>query len=117
MPEMTGFDVVTHLSHSDHFPAIIIVTAYDRYAIQAFDAGAVDYLLKPVSQERLKLSLERARRSLGSGLDRAEGLARLQEIAGAARGRRVSKVVGRSGSEHFLLNVDEIMWRFKRMES
>ena len=48
-----------------HMPVIVIVTAYDSYAIEAFEAGAVDYLLKPVGQERLAQAVERARRVTG----------------------------------------------------
>src|SRR5713101_1341632 len=52
MPAMGGLDVVRRLKHGDHVPVIVIVTAYDQFAIQAFEAGAIDYLLKPVGQER-----------------------------------------------------------------
>lgn len=62
MPGMGGLEVVRKLEHGVHMPLIIIVTAYDKYALQAFEAGAVDYLLKPVGQERLADAVERARR-------------------------------------------------------
>ena len=50
MPGMTGFDLLTRLTVS---PLVVFVTAYDEYALQAFDAAAVDYLLKPVKRERV----------------------------------------------------------------
>lgn len=49
MPVMGGLEVVRNLRRGTHIPVIVIVTAYDQYALQAFEAGAIDYLLKPVS--------------------------------------------------------------------
>lgn len=63
MPGLSGFDVLDRLG-PDRPPAVVFVTAYDRYAVQAFEAAAVDYLLKPVTEERLTAALERAERSL-----------------------------------------------------
>jgi two-component system LytT family response regulator len=57
MPKLNGFDVVDLLA--DEAPNIIFVTAFDEYAIKAFDANALDYLLKPVNPERLKIAIER----------------------------------------------------------
>ena len=65
MPAMGGLEVVRQLKHGKHLPVIVIVTAYDQHALQAFDAGAIDYLLKPVGQERLSQAVERARRVTG----------------------------------------------------
>ena len=53
MPEMGGFEVIRKIRRGTHMPVIVIVTAYDKYALEAFEAGAIDYLLKPVGQERL----------------------------------------------------------------
>src|SRR5437762_3375354 len=58
MPVLGGFEVVRHLEGPDP-PVIVIVTAFDRYAIDAFEAGAIDYLLKPVNQWRLQRAVER----------------------------------------------------------
>jgi DNA-binding LytR/AlgR family response regulator len=85
---------------------IVIVTAFDSYAIEAFEAGAVDYLLKPVGQERLAKAVERARRVTGK--EAVEKLARLQEIAEPASGERIRKVVGKVGEEYFLLSTGDI---------
>jgi two-component system LytT family response regulator len=60
MPGMSGFDVLTHLPQ-DCLPLVVFVTAYDQYAIRAFDARAVDYLLKPVDDARFAMCLERIR--------------------------------------------------------
>src|SRR5690348_2641657 len=60
MPEMNGFEVLLHLP-KEVFPVVIFVTAYDQYALQAFDAEALDYLLKPFSDERFYKALQRAK--------------------------------------------------------
>ena len=107
MPVMGGLEVVRKLEHGAHLPAIVVVTAYDKYALQAFEAGAIDYLLKPVRQERLVEAVERARRV--SGHEAAEKIAQLQEIAYPASGERPKKIVGKTGEEYFLLNAAEIL--------
>src|SRR5580658_2821657 len=113
MPVMGGLEVVRNLRQGRHMPVIVMVTAYDQYALQAFEAGAIDYLLKPVAGERLAEAVERAKRV--SGREAAEKLARLQEvgqeieqdIADSASGPRPKKIVGKMGDEYFLLNADE----------
>lgn len=62
MPGIDGIETARHLQVLEHPPAIIFTTAYNDYALQAFDAHAVDYLLKPVRQERLAEALQNARR-------------------------------------------------------
>src|SRR3984885_13762822 len=110
MPLMGGLDVVRNLKQGTHLPVIVIVTAYDSYAIQAFDAGAVDYLLKPVSQVRLAEAVERARRV--SQKAAVEQIAHIQEITTSRLDRSpdpsARKVVGKIGEEYFLLNSSEI---------
>ena len=71
MPKKSGFDVVKEIG-AEQMPATIFVTAYDRYAIQAFDIAALDYLVKPFDDERFEQAFRRARRSLAlDGVDRA----------------------------------------------
>jgi DNA-binding LytR/AlgR family response regulator len=106
MPMMGGLDVVRKLKDGAHMPVIVVVTAYDKFAIQAFEAGAIDYLLKPVGQERLAEAVERARRL--NGREAFERVAQLQEIAEPSSPQRVKKIVGRLGGEYFLLSADEI---------
>ena len=105
MPDMSGLEVVRRLKSGAHMPVIVIVTAYDKFAVQAFEAGAIDYLLKPVSAQRLSAALERARRL--TGRQAIERIARLQEIGESSSGR-IRKIVGRIGEEYFLLRTDEI---------
>ncbi|HME10088.1 MAG TPA: LytTR family DNA-binding domain-containing protein, partial [Bryobacteraceae bacterium] len=104
MPGMSGLDVVRRLKRGTHIPAIVIVTAYDKYALQAFEAGAIDYLLKPVGRDRLQEAVGRARRI--GGKEAAERLANLQEIGDPQP--RTRKIVGKVGEEYFLLGADEI---------
>jgi two-component system LytT family response regulator len=106
MPVMGGLDVVRNIRNGMHMPVIVIVTAYDKYALQAFEAGAIDYLLKPVGQERLAEAVERARRM--TGRDAVERLAQLQEISGPRESPLTRKIVGKVGEEYFLLSADEI---------
>jgi two-component system response regulator AlgR len=61
MPEMDGIEVAQHLLKLDHPPAVIFATAYDAYALKAFEVHAVDYLLKPIRASRLKEALARVR--------------------------------------------------------
>ena len=63
MPVMTGFDVLAALA-PEEIPVIVFVTAYDQYAIQAFDVHAFDYILKPVQEERFRITLKRAKNRL-----------------------------------------------------
>ena len=58
MPEMSGMDVARILLGEEHKPMVIFVTAYDQFAIEAFEVNAIDYLLKPISEERLKIRLK-----------------------------------------------------------
>ena len=71
MPKKSGLDVVREIG-ADRMPTTIFVTAYDRYALQAFDVAALDYLVKPFDDERFEQAFRRARRSLAlEGVDRA----------------------------------------------
>jgi len=65
MPVMGGLDVIRRLKRGTHLPVIVIVTAYDQFALQAFEAGAIDYLLKPVRPDRLTEAVQRAKRISG----------------------------------------------------
>lgn len=69
MPEMDGIEAAQHLQKLPKPPAIIFTTAYDTYAIKAFDMNAVDYLLKPIRLERLQTALLKARALIPSQLE------------------------------------------------
>jgi len=76
MPECDGFDVLELLGKNLP-PAIVFVTAYDQYALRAFEAGALDYLLKPFDNARFELALSRAKQRIRLGRDRAPKLERV----------------------------------------
>ncbi len=109
MPGMDGFELIEHLN-GGHLPVIVMVTAYDQHAIRAFDAGAVDYLLKPISQQRLGQALDRARKVFRDPAQAAERLAQLQELVPQAEHRlsNIRKIVGKLGQEYFILNANEV---------
>ena len=92
MPELDGLAVVRSLRGA-HTPLIIFVTAYEQHALEAFEVGAVDYLLKPVRRERLEKAIEKARRQL-KNLPAAHG---------------PKKIVGRRGTDLYLLDPAEIV--------
>lgn len=108
MPGMGGFDVIRQLP-AGALPIVVIVTAYDQHAIRAFEAGALDYLLKPVSRERLEKALDRARTLRGKSREVAESLAQLSEGVDAPGTPRGRKVVGRTGTEYYLLDLDDVL--------
>ncbi len=99
MPGMSGFEVLTHLPQ-ESIPLVVFVTAYDQYAVRAFEARAVDYLLKPVDEARFAAALDRVRERLGArvAVDQRDQLFNLiAEISGSgelvmdellARGRK-----------------------------
>lgn len=76
MPEFDGFDVLDFLGR-DLPPAIIFVTAYDQYALRAFDAGALDYLLKPFDDARFRVALDRAKERVAHRKEAPQKLERL----------------------------------------
>jgi two-component system LytT family response regulator len=76
MPECDGFDVLELLGN-DLPPAVVFVTAYDQYALRAFEAGALDYLLKPFDNARFELALGRAKQKIRMGEGRTPRLERI----------------------------------------
>ncbi len=85
MPGMTGIEAARHMATLPSPPAVIFVTAYDEYAIEAFDAQAVGYLLKPVRRDKLERALQQAGRlsvaQLGGVASADDGAARRENIA------------------------------------
>jgi DNA-binding LytR/AlgR family response regulator len=106
MPGLGGFDVIHRLPR-EALPFIVIVTAYDQHAVRAFDAGALDYLLKPVSRDRLEKTINRARSLRGRTSEIADSLARLSDLGDTSpRSRRIA---GKSGEEYYLLNLEDVL--------
>ena len=108
IPVMDGFEVVRNLRGAP-LPVIVIVTAFDQHAIQAFEAGAIDYLLKPVSEARLGKAVQRAKALYGKPLEVAESLAKIASAPEPSSPTKINKIVGRSGAEYFLLDSTEVL--------
>src|ERR1039457_2823653 len=108
MPIMSGFEVVRTLPEPP-LAVIGIVTAFDQHAIEAFEAGAIDYLLKPVSEARLRTAVERARHLQGKPGEVAARLDRIASAAEPSNAPKTRKVVGRSGEEYFFLDADDVL--------
>jgi two-component system LytT family response regulator len=112
MPELDGFEVVAQIGAAD-LPVIVFVTAYDQYAIQAFEVSAIDYLLKPFSDERFEQALARALRDAAHRA--TEGDPRLQDLLrrrNAASGRPpfLDRLVVKGGAGVRLLRVTTVDW-------
>jgi two-component system LytT family response regulator len=108
MPRMDGFEVVRNLNGPSP-PCIVIVTAFDQHAIRAFEAGAIDYLLKPVGQDRLLKCLERVRQLHRNSLSVAKSVARLQDVAQGSPSQRPRRIVGKLGEEYHLLDSNHVL--------
>ncbi len=110
MPELTGFEVLDRLDPA-RMPVIIFVTAYDQYALKAFEVCALDYLLKPFDRERFGRALARARVELDrkkSGQVNERVLKLLSELGQAKK--HLEKLMIRDGGRVFFLRADEIDW-------
>jgi two-component system LytT family response regulator len=106
MPGLDGFGVIEALEDP---PAVIFVTAYDQYALRAFEVHALDYLLKPFSRERLAKAIHRAREALAEGQDLRAQLGPLLESM-AAEGRYLTRLAVRDRECIRVLDVDELDW-------
>lgn len=106
MPDGTGFDVIREIG-SQQMPAVVFVTAYDKYAIQAFEVNAVDYLLKPFDDLRLKASIERARERMSRPVDLMRHLEALLETRG---NKWAQRLVVRTGDRFDFVPVESIDW-------
>lgn len=107
MPVMSGFEVVQNLS-GPALPVVVMVSAFDQQAIEAFETGTIHYLVKPVSDARLQRSVDWARKLLGRPgriAAEVEKIAAFQLPAAS----RTRKVVGRSGEEYFQVDLDHVL--------
>jgi two-component system LytT family response regulator len=110
MPEVAGFEVLEALK-GERLPLVIFVTAYDQYAVRAFDVHALDYLLKPFDRERFEMAISRAkaqmRRERNGELDRRI-VALLEALK--AEAKYVERLVIKNGGRVFFLETGEINW-------
>ena len=107
MPGMDGFDVIAELEPSA-CPAIVFVTAYDRYAIKAFDAHAIDYLLKPFTRARLRRALDRVASQLRDDGALARRVAAL--VASLQASRTLTRFVVKDGGRVYFVRADAVDW-------
>lgn len=105
MPKLDGFDVLELLGKDA--PLIVFVTAYDEYAVKAFEANAIDYLLKPLDPKRLGEAVTRALTRLDNG--QGEQLDALLEHA-TADGELQRRILVRDGSDVHVLSVDDVLY-------
>lgn len=110
MPVIDGFSVITEIG-ADRMPATIFVTAYDRYALRAFEVHALDYLLKPFDRERFQQALARARAQL-QGKETAALNQRLAALLEQLHGEKqpLERVVVKESGRIFFLKAEEIDW-------
>jgi two-component system LytT family response regulator len=110
MPEIDGFEVLESLGPAQ-LPFVIFVTAYDQYALRAFEVSAVDYLVKPFDRRRFEKALQRAKSRIagerGDDLNR-QTLALLAELK--TRSNHVERLVIKAGGRAFFLKTEEIDW-------
>jgi two-component system LytT family response regulator len=112
MPHLDGFEVVAVLGEA-HQPAVIFVTAHDHYALRAFEVHAIDYLLKPVDQDRLQDAIRRAVTPPGrppQGSTTRRILTLLEELNARERHRGRDRLVVRTPERAFFLRSDTIDW-------
>ncbi len=107
MPGLDGFQVVRELMEDDVLPQIVFVTAYDQYAIKAFEVNAIDYLLKPVDKSRLRQALARAVKRKREGPIEAH----LERLLGALeRVPRPKRVVVKVAERFMLVDASDIIY-------
>ncbi|MGH9766915.1 MAG: LytR/AlgR family response regulator transcription factor [Blastocatellia bacterium] len=108
MPELDGFGVLEAIEEA---PVIVFVTAYDQYALRAFEVHALDYLLKPFDRERFDKALQRAKHQIArerAGSVNRELVALLADLK--SRPKPLERLVIKTGGRVFFLRVDEIDW-------
>ncbi|GAB4296499.1 MAG: LytTR family DNA-binding domain-containing protein [Ignavibacteriaceae bacterium] len=106
MPKLTGFEMLELIENP---PVIIFTTAYDNFAIRAFEVNAIDYLLKPFSQERFDEALGKAVELVKERVSQNEKLKRLLDHSDSEK-KKLERVVIKKGTKITVLPVEEIKW-------
>ena len=113
MPGEDGFALIERVQHR---PAIVFVTAFDHYAVRAFELHAIDYLLKPFRAERLAAAIEHARLALARPDELAHQLEQLQRLLGSlgsaptAAEPRLERFTVRIGQKQLIVKADDVLW-------
>ncbi len=111
MPGLDGFGVIKKLLEKKaRLPVFIFVTAYDHYAVQAFEVNAVDYLLKPIARTRLEKAIGRVRRMVEASASTHEKLDRLVQIFEEQPVAQKTKLVVKSGGRLVLVDSEDIIY-------
>ena len=109
MPGLNGFQVLHELVKEKCLPQVIFVTAYDQYAVKAFEVNAVDYILKPVEKFRLEQAVDRAKKKLQSNANVNEKLKSLLEMMEPAISKK-SRLLIKENERHLMIDSDEIVF-------
>jgi two-component system, LytTR family, response regulator LytT len=109
MPGLNGFKVVERLILKDELPQIVFVTAYDQYAVRAFEVNAVDYLLKPVEKSRLEKAVQRARRQLETEVVSDSKIKSLLQMMTPASPKR-AKLLVKDKNRNILVDSEEVIF-------
>ncbi len=110
MPRMDGFQVIDAIG-VERMPAVVFVTAFDSYALRAFEMNAIDYLLKPVDEGRFRLAMERVHARIESEPTEASGDRMMSLLEAIANPRRYLKRLAiRASDKTFFINVEDIDW-------
>ncbi len=104
MPELTGFELLQKL---ENYPPVIFTTAYDEFALKAFEVHSVDYLLKPIESERLDLALEKLE-NLVTNNNSNSNIEKLLENLTQKKDETIARIASRIGGKVQILNIDEI---------
>ena len=115
MPDGDGFDVLEGVGDV-HVPEVVFVTAHERHALRAFEVAALDFLLKPVREERFRVALARAREELARGMERG-GPARISALLDHVRGtpgpggaRRIERFAVRTRDRFVIVPAADVHW-------
>lgn len=105
MPELTGFEVLSGLEVN---PMIVFVTAYEEYAVKAFEENSLDYLLKPVEEERLAITVNRILKKSSSGEDTVSAIRKL--LLEVQEKKNISTIPVKTGQKISLIHVPDIYY-------
>jgi two-component system, LytTR family, response regulator len=108
MPGIDGFDVLRALP-AERLPAVIFLTAHEEYAVRAFEVHALDYLLKPLDDERLATAVNRARKQMDT-VCKAETVGRMLRLLDRSSGQHASRFVVRTGSQIRVVSAEDLEW-------
>ncbi|HUQ29548.1 MAG TPA: LytTR family DNA-binding domain-containing protein [Usitatibacter sp.] len=115
MPGITGLEVAAAAAEASPRTQVVFVTAYNQYAIDAFDRGAVDYLLKPIAPDRMAATVERVKTRIASGRSDSVSLAAVVEqlrarLPAEARAEPLQWITANVGKETRLIMVDDVAY-------